>query len=122
MKKVFRVLLTSIALFSLASCVDSNGNSSSGNELSSSSILPQEVYYHVIFVNDDETKLYEADVLEGTEAVYGGKTPTKEADEEFTYEFDGWDKELTNIQSDTTFVAQFKAVAKQNWGPIVFSI
>ena len=102
--------------------------SSSSNEVPSSNPVisseqntsseQQETYYHVVFVNYDNSPLYEADVLEGGTALYSGEIPTKAEDDEFTYEFDGWDKDLTNIKSNTTFIAQFKAVAKENWGPI----
>ena len=132
MKKNLLVILSSFAIFSLISCNEpkhiDNGSSSdpiSGSEnvviassdVSSSSI-ENDIYYHVVFVNYDESVLYEADVLKGSEALYSGEAPTKEEDDEFTYEFIGWDKELTDIQSNTTFTAQFKAVAKENWGPI----
>lgn len=131
MKKNLLVILSSFAIFSLISCSEpkyiDNGSSDpiSGSEnvviassdVSSSSI-ENETYYHVVFVNYDESVLYEVDVLKGSEALYSGEAPTKEEDDEFTYEFIGWDKELTDIQSNTTFTAQFKAVAKENWGPI----
>ena len=117
MKKVFQILLSSFALFTLISCVDQSGNE---NSTSSNNLTPQEVYHHVTFLNYDETKLYEVDVLEGAEAVYSGETPTKAEDDEFTYEFEGWNKDLTNIQADVTTVAQFKYVAKENWGPIIW--
>ena len=115
MKKVFKILLSSFALFSLISCVDNDNE----NKASSSS-LPQEVYYHVTFLNYDETKLYEVDVLEGHEAVYSGETPTKAEDDEFTYEFDGWDKDLSNIQADVTTIATYNPVAKEGWGGLIW--
>ena len=92
----------------------------SSNETSSSSSLPEEIYYHVIFINYDDTLLYEVDVKEGEEAIYNGIDPTKEEDDEFTYEFDGWDIDLTNITSDVTAKATYKAIAKENWGPIIW--
>ena len=92
---------------------------SASSDVSSNSI-ENETYYHVVFVNYDESVLYEVDVLKGSEALYSGETPTKAEDDEFTYEFIGWDKELTDIQSNTTFIAQFKAVAKEGWGPIIW--
>ena len=149
MRKIFQLAFGSLALFSLISCgsphLESTSNSqiepsssvlepvsslasriesssvSSSSELSSvlsSSSIP--VTYHVIFQNHDETVLEEVDVLEGSEAVYSGETPTKEEDDEFTYEFIGWDQDLKEIHSNITTTAQFKAVAKEGWGPIIW--
>lgn len=95
----------------------SDDPSSSSEEPSS---IPEETYYHVTFLNYDETLLYEVDVLEGTEAIYQGETPIKPEDDEFTYEFNGWDKDLTNIQSEMTVVAQYSYTAKENWGSIIW--
>ena len=128
MKKILKIALTSFAVLSLISCVDNqtsnNESSVSGDSSSSesSSSVPQDVYYHVVFINDDENKtvLYEVDVPKGNEAVYSGETPTKAEDDEFAYEFQGWDKELTNIQADVTTFAVYKATAKENWGPIIW--
>ena len=145
MKKHLSLLLSTLVIFSLISCnkeqqeqpVDSKDSSSlpilitsaldtsstsneapSSNTVSTTSTGQEETYYHVTFVNYDETVLYEADVLEGNAALYSGEEPVKAEDEECTYKFIGWDKDLTNIQSDTTFVAQFEAVSKGQWGPI----
>ncbi len=92
---------------------------SSSSEQPSSS-TPVEVYYHVSFLNYDETLLYEVDVLEGTEAVYQGEEPTKPEDSEFTYEFEGWDQDLSSITSDLTTKAVFKQIDKINYGPIIW--
>ena len=72
------------------------------------------VYYKVTFLNEDDTPLYETTVREGRAAVYSGETPTKKEDEEYTYEFDGWDQDLSSISSDVTTKAKYKRTSK--WG------
>ena len=76
--------------------------------------------YHVTFVNYDDSVLYETDVVKRHEAVFEGETPTKPEDDEFTYEFDGWDQDLSHIFSDITAKAKYKYTAKSQWGPIHF--
>ena len=150
MKGNLRILLSSVVLFSLISCGATKQTSSNSNEETPSSIIPisitevpssdssiepssivdssseesssipEETYYHVTFLNYDESLLYEVDVLEGTEAIYLGETPTKPEDEEFSYEFKGWDQDLTNILSDVTTKAEYSYTAKENWGSIIW--
>ena len=76
------------------------------------------VYYHVAFINYDDTVLFETDVKEGHEAIYQGETPTQPEDDEFTYEFQSWDKDLKSILSDVTTKAVFREVPKVPWGQI----
>ena len=152
MKKFLGLLISSLAVITLASCKNPKQSSdskadessvppisysssleepsssseepvSSGTSETSSTDIPSsnvETYYHVTFVNYDDSLLYEADVLKGNDAEYKGETPVKPEDDEFTYEFVGWDKELTNIQSETTFKAVFDPVAKEAWGSIIW--
>ena len=106
-----------------SSSSEQSSSSSSSSPSSSSeepSSVPTPTYYHVVFQNYDETVLLEIDVLEGSEAVYSGETPTKPEDDEFTYEFEKWDQEdnLKAVTSDVTTKAVFTATAKENWGPI----
>ena len=97
-----------------------SSSSQSSSSESSSSSEPVEVYYHITYKNYDGTILEEKDVLEGSEAIYTGETPTREDDEEYTYEFTGWDKEddLKVVSADITVTAQFKATGI--WGPIIW--
>jgi len=90
----------------------------SSSDLSESSNIG--TYYHVTFLNYDETILYETDVLEGHEAIYEGETPTRPEDDEFTYEFVGWDKDLKSIASELITTATYDYVAKENWGSIIW--
>ncbi|MDY6276325.1 MAG: hypothetical protein SPL75_02440 [Bacilli bacterium] len=64
--------------------------------------------YQVLFKNYDNSILYQANVKEGESAVYVGDDPTRLADDHYQYVFSGWDKPLTNITQDTTFVAQYE--------------
>ena len=83
----------------------------------------EEIYYHVTFVNYDDSVLYEVDVLEGEEAIYDGEIPTRDEDEKCTYSFKGWDIDLTSIVSDVTAKATYLEIAKADegeWEPIIW--
>ena len=103
-----------------SSSQSSSSSKPASSESSSSSSEPIEIYYHITYKNYDGTILEEKDVLEGSEAIYTGETPTREDDEEYTYEFIGWDKEddLKVVSADITATAQFKATGI--WGPIIW--
>ena len=114
MKGLLKVVLSSVALLTLVSCTNENAPASNA-EFSQNN---DPVYYEVVFVNYNDTFLYKDTVLEGSEAQYRGETPTREADDEFTYEFKGWDQDISNITSNVTVTATFEFVSKGNWGPI----
>lgn len=135
MKKRLSLLLSSFVVFSLISCnkPQEHQNSSKSSQpiliteplnSSESDISGQDskvdVYYHVTFVNYDNSVLYEIDVLEGSEALYSGEDPVKEEDDEFTYEFIGWDVDLKAVSSDMTAKAVYEYHAKENWGEIIW--
>lgn len=63
--------------------------------------------YHVTFLDEDGTKLFEQDVEYGEYAKYGGEEPTKEADEQHEYYFNGWDKDFHPIQGEETYTATY---------------
>ena len=66
------------------------------------------VYYTVFWVVDGLVTMetYE----EGTVPSFKGET-AKAADENYTYTFKGWDKELTAVTADATYVAQYEKTA-----------
>ncbi len=68
--------------------------------------------YSVTFKNEDGSVLKEATLYEyGTSASDIEKpTPTKEATAEFSYEFDGWDKEVEAVTGNVEYKATFKAI------------
>ena len=127
MKGILKILLASFTLFSLTSCTDNTEkttNSSTGSKsepTSESSVNSSvETLYTVTFLNYDETVLDTVKVKEGEEAIYSGATPTRPEDDEFTYSFKGWDKDLKNITSDVTTRAEYNYTAKENWGSIIW--
>ena len=108
MKRILKLVLSSFALLTLIACTPNNSDTST------------ETYYTVTFVNYDNSVLQEICVLEGSEATYSGATPTRAEDDEFTYEFKGWDKDLTSITEDVTTMAEYNYTAKENWGSIIW--
>ena len=56
---------------------------------------------------NENVLLYSIKVTEGNSVSYIGLTPTKPATQQYVYTFNGWDKSLNNISSNTDFFAQF---------------
>lgn len=98
---------------------DPEATSSDSERINSSHTDDSVQKYHVTFLNYDDSILYECDVEEGQAATYGGKTPTRDTDDEFAYTFNGWDKELINITSDLIVVAVYTKT-KIEWTTIVW--
>ena len=66
----------------------------------------------IIWKNENGDVLKEEYVENGTVPTYTGDTPFKEGDKHHTYEFTGWDKEMSAVTGDTTYTAQFKKIGK----------
>ena len=117
--------LLNIIFLSVSGCTNNEQQISTSFSIEQSSSVvniesSQDIYYHVSFINDDETLLYETDVLKGDTATYVGESPTKEENKEFKYEFIGWDQPLTNINEDLVTKAVYKSIAKENWSPVIW--
>lgn len=69
--------------------------------------------YTCNFYNYNNILLYTTKVKEGNDVLYGGETPLKEKDAQYTYTFKGWDQALTNIKKDTDFIAQYDSKLNQ---------
>ena len=66
--------------------------------------------YNVKFVDDDGTVLQEMDLQYGQMPEYTLKNPLKESNVQYTYHFDGWDKEVEAVSEDTTYTAVYSTV------------
>lgn len=71
-------------------------------------------YYTVKWNNYDNTTLETDYCYYGQLPKYDGTTPVKPADEKYTYEFTGWDKEIVKVTGNAVYTAQFKAIEKEN--------
>ena len=69
---------------------------------------PTTAYYTVTFKNYDDSILHQALVEEGGTAIYGGLTPTRPDNAEFSFSFVGWDESLENINGNCIRVAQYE--------------
>ena len=70
--------------------------------------------YTITWKNYDGTILeIDADVKYGSTPSYDGKTPSRKADKENTYTFDGWNPTISKVTDDTIYVAQYSSVKKK---------
>lgn len=72
--------------------------------------------YTVTWKNEDGTVLETDTGLKlGDTPEYNGETPTKEKSNGLVYVFDGWDKEISPVNGDTTYIAKFKEVPQTDY-------
>ncbi|MCR5462513.1 MAG: InlB B-repeat-containing protein, partial [bacterium] len=71
----------------------------------------QDVYYDAVFVDYDNTVLYQTRVKEGDIPSYSMSNPTRSNDGGYSYTFIGWSPTITEINSNTTYVAQYSKTA-----------
>lgn len=80
-----------------------------GNAVYTATYTPTYIEYTIIFQNYDGTELSSTTYHYGDEVV-APSTPTKPADNTYTYEFAGWDKEIVACMGDTTYTATYDPV------------
>lgn len=66
--------------------------------------------YTVKFVNEDGSVLDEQAVDYGTIPVFAGEAPVKASDAQYTYVWNGWDKEVGMVLDDTVYTAHFDKI------------
>ncbi len=69
--------------------------------------------YTVTFKDGDNQTIQTGLWKKGTTPAYTGATPTKTADAQYTYTFNGWDKDIVPVTGDATYTAQFDAKVKE---------
>jgi len=68
----------------------------------------------ITFVDEDGTVLQTGPVAIGKTPEYTGDTPTKKADKNYTYTFDKWNPEITEVTEDATYTATYKKKKKSS--------
>ena len=64
-------------------------------------------YYNVQFVDYDGTILNTQNVAGGTTPTYSKSNPVRQNDDNYKYTFSGWSPTLSNVTTDTVYVAQY---------------
>ena len=69
--------------------------------------------YVVTFRNDDGTVLQASNVAYGTVPVYSGETPEKAADAQYSYTFNGWNKDVVAVTGAITYTATYVSTVNE---------
>lgn len=104
------VALLSCALLSSCSFNFGGNNDESGDNNETGDVTTEK--FSVTFINYDNSLLYQTEVEKGSPAFYQGKTPERAESDTYIYEFAGWDKDLTSIQSDVVTIAEYESIRK----------
>ncbi len=73
---------------------------------------PEPTYYTIRFLNWDGTELQNSQVKEGEIPSYGGATPVRPEDENYTYSFSGWSPAVVAATANADYTAQYTATEK----------
>lgn len=114
------LLLSGVFLFSLASCNNNEEKIKTIDTTTTITTTNVEEYFTVTFVNYDDSILTTVSVVKGDTAVFNLEDPKRESDDEFYYEFTGWDKDLTNVSFSFSAKAQYNKTAKVDWNEITW--
>ena len=68
--------------------------------------------YTIKFENYNGAELQRSEVEYGAKPEYFGEIPVKPEDDNFTYEFKGWDPAISSVTGDATYTATYKNVSK----------
>lgn len=68
--------------------------------------------YTITWKNYDGTVLKTEEVAYGTTPSYTGDTPTKDSTSHYSYTFDGWTPNVTEVTGDAEYVATYKEVVR----------
>ncbi len=79
----------------------------SGNVTYTATYTPVLRSYSIKFTNYDDSLLAEYTVDYDETPIYNGELPTKPEDD-YTWAFSGWDKDITKVTGETTYKATFK--------------
>ena len=69
--------------------------------------------YAVTFKNEDGTVLQSSNVAYGTIPAYSGETPTKASTAQYTYSFNGWNKEITAVTGAVIYTATYASTVNE---------
>ena len=122
---ILALMLSLASLFAFASCsddnstdtsisTDTNTNTNTNIDTDTSTNTKPITRYTVTWKNHDGSVLErDTNVPYGATPTYDGEMPTKNSTAQFTYTFKGWNKKISPVTSNVTYVATYEGVANK---------
>lgn len=103
-----------ILLLALFSVICLTGFVSCKNDVDDNPQGEPDKTYTVTWKNDNGDVLKtDSNIKEGSVPAYDGATPTKSADEQYSYVFAGWEPQVSEVHADVTYTATFTSTVNK---------
>lgn len=85
-----------------------------GDQIYTATYTAAKNQYTITFIDEDGTTVLDVQTVPyGETPIYGGEAPTKAADAQYTYAFNGWSPAIASVTGDATYTATYSSTVNK---------